>query len=100
MTAASLATSLAPITSRVRTDATAIKIPGEGSRWTDERLTAERLTKHITAGPGRGCCPIKAGEITTRLALLDLDSHSGETDWPGMVRADDVLIRLCFDQLR
>lgn len=88
----SLITSLAPITSRVRTDATAIKIPSEGSRWTDERLTAERIERHITGTPGRGCCPIKAGESTTRLALLDLDSHSGETDWAGMTRAADVLM--------
>lgn len=90
--AIALVTCLAPITSRVRTDATAIKIPGEGSRWTDERLTAERIERHITGTPGRGCCPIKAGESTTRLALLDLDSHSGETDWPGMTRAADVLL--------
>lgn len=82
---------LQPITSRVRVDATAIKIPGQGSRWTDERLTNERLARHITAGPGRGCCPIKAGESTTRLALLDLDSHDGAADWAAMARAADTL---------
>lgn len=82
---------LQPITSRVRTDATAVKIPGQGSRWTDERLTNERLARHITAGPGRGCCPIKAGESTTRLALLDLDSHDGAADWAAMARAADTL---------
>ncbi len=87
-----LVAALAPVTSRVRRDATAVKIPGAGSRWTDETLTDARLSKHIESGPGRGCCPIKAGESVTRLALLDLDSHSGETDWPAMTRAADVLM--------
>jgi P4 family phage/plasmid primase-like protien len=29
-------------------------------------------------------CPIKEGEDTTMVALYDLDSHKGETDWDGM----------------
>ncbi len=85
------ASALEPIVRRVRTDATAIKKAG-GTVWTRERLTKDRLAKHLSTGPARGCCPIKAGESTTMLALFDLDSHKGETPWPDMQRAAQNLI--------
>ncbi len=85
-----LIAALEPITSRVRTDATAIKLE-DGSRWTQEPLTPHRLAKHLNGGPARGCCPIKPGESSTMLALLDLDSHRGEADWPEMAHAAGVL---------
>jgi hypothetical protein len=50
----------------------------------DLALTAELNGKH---GYGRGVCPIKRGESTTRLALLDLDSHKGESTWDEMADA-------------
>jgi predicted P-loop ATPase len=74
---------LGPILSRVRTDASAVKRSGE-MFWTRDEITPARLTKHLNGGPYRGVCPIAAGESTTRLGLLDLDSHGGETSWPGM----------------
>ena len=77
---------LHPITSRVRIDVTAVKTP-DGSRWTNEPLTDDALVRHLSNNPARGVCPIKAGESTTKLALLDFDSHRGETDWDGMVLA-------------
>lgn len=78
---------LKPITSRVRTENTAIKREGiEGSRWTDEPLTQARLLEHVSGGAARGVCPIRRGETTTRIALLDLDSHKGLTPWPEMQR--------------
>lgn len=82
-----LIAALEPIISRVRTDVTAIKVPEGGSRWVNEPLTKARLTKHIEGGLPRGCCPIKAGESTTRLAVLDLDSHKGAVTWAGMADA-------------
>lgn len=82
-----LIAALEPITSRVRTDVTAIKVPEGGSRWVNEPLTKARLAKHIEGGLPRGCCPIKAGESTTRLAVLDLDSHKGAVTWAGMADA-------------
>lgn len=87
-----LAAALQPIISRVRTDVTAVRIADGTSRWTNEPLTNLRLRQHLSGGPGRGVCPIKEGESTTRLALLDLDSHHGETPWSGMVEVATKLI--------
>ncbi len=74
---------LGPILARVRTDASAVKRSGE-MFWTRDELTPARLAKHLNGGPYRGVCPIEAGSSTTRLGLLDLDSHGGETSWPEM----------------
>lgn len=84
-----LANALAPITSRVRTDITAIKYKDREGKtkqaWTDEALTKAQLLKHVNGvGPARGCCPIKAGEDVTLAALYDLDSHKGDITWPKM----------------
>lgn len=79
-----LARALDPVVRRVRTDVTAVKAHGRQS-WTNEALTEPRLMLHVNgAGPARGCCPIKAGESVTMLALFDLDSHKGEISWPDM----------------
>lgn len=75
---------LAPITSRVRQDVTAMRMPDGSSRWTRDPLTPERLAKHMNGGPARGACPIKEGESVTLLGLLDFDSHKGEIDWVQM----------------
>lgn len=78
-----LIAALLPLVRRVRTDVTAVK-KSDGSRWTSQPLTRERLAQHVNGGPARGVCPIKAGESVTMVALLDFDSHGGETDWTGM----------------
>jgi putative DNA primase/helicase len=80
---AALVQAIAPITSRVRTDISAIKL-SDGSRWTKEPLTNDRLLRHVNGGPARGACPIKEGQSVTMVAVLDLDSHRGETPWPMM----------------
>jgi hypothetical protein len=90
-----LIAALEPITSRVRTDVTAIKVPEGGSRWVSEPLTKARLTKHIEGGLPRGCCPIKAGESVTSLAVLDLDSHKGAVTWAGMSEAARKITDAC-----
>ena len=82
-TANPLIAGLKPLTSRVRTDVTAVK-KSDGSRWTHQALTTERLAQHLNGGPPRGVCPIKAGESVTLVALLDFDSHGGETTWAEM----------------
>jgi hypothetical protein len=79
-------TPIDPIIQRVRTDRTAKKVE-VGSVWTHEPLTPELIAKHLSGGPARGCCPIKAGESTTMVAVFDLDSHKGETAWPQMQAA-------------
>jgi hypothetical protein len=79
-----LIAALEPLTSRARTDVTAIKAQ-TGMAWTREPLTEARLKRHLDGTMPRGVCPIKAGESTTRIALFDLDSHKGQTPWAEMI---------------
>jgi hypothetical protein len=63
----------------------------EGPRRIDERLDDFKIAEHIEGRKAYGACPIAPGESTTRVALLDFDSHKGETPWPEMLRtAQDV----------
>lgn len=88
---------LRPILDRVRTDITAIKAKDGASIWKrDEPLTSERIQAHLDGKQLRGVCPIKEGQSTTRLALLDLDSHKGETPWDEMEQVAQIL----YDTLR
>lgn len=73
-----------PILSRVRRDVSAIKNPDGNYAWTSEPLTDQRLRQHLSGGSARGVAPMNPGESTTRLALLDFDSHRGETKWGDM----------------
>jgi len=98
---------LRPILDRVRTDITAIKTPDGASIWKrDQPLTSERIKDHLNGICLRGVCPIKEGENTTRLALLDLDSHKGETSWNDMLEIAQkifeafLLHEICFDGFR
>ena len=78
-----LVSALSPLTSRVRTDVTAIKAKGRQG-WTNEPLTPTRLKRHVNgADEARGCCPIKEGESVTMVGLYDIDSHKGEIPWAG-----------------
>lgn len=96
---ADLAQALAPLTTRVRTDITARRRAGEPAVWTRQPLTEEMLLAHLDGGPARGVCPIRAGESTTCVGLLDFDSHKGETSWPEMsatvARVVEVLEDVC-----
>jgi hypothetical protein len=75
---------LRPITSRVRRDKTAVKTATGRQMWTEDRLTRERLAKHLNGGPARGVCPLQAGGSEVSLALLDFDSHKGDVPWAEM----------------
>jgi hypothetical protein len=75
---------LQPLVDRVRTDATAVRRPGQPAAWTNQPLTRERLAMHLNSGPARGVCPIKPGTNVTMLAVLDFDSHKGEVSWDEM----------------
>lgn len=81
-----LVRSLHPVVSRVRTDVSAVKL-ADGSRWTNDPINHEALIQHVSGVRPRGVCPIKVGESVVRLALLDFDSHGGETPWVEMVAA-------------
>jgi hypothetical protein len=82
---------LKPIYSRVRKDVTAVKYQGRQA-WTRDALNLERMLQHVTGGTARGVCPILEGECTTRLGLLDFDSHGGETPWHEMVAVADRVV--------
>ena len=85
---------LEAITSRVRTDITALKRDGT-MIWTKESLTPARMMRHIEGSAARGVCPIRAGQSTVRCAVLDFDSHKGETSQGDMFRcAHRVATRL------
>jgi hypothetical protein len=78
---------LRPIIDRVRTDITAKKMPNGSSVWCkSEPLTSERIQEHLNGTQLRGVCPIHEGDSNIRLALLDLDSHKGETSWDDMLQ--------------
>ena len=81
------------LASKMRIDASAIRNAKTGAvQWSKQPLTQERLLVHLADGPARGLCAIRAGESTTRVALLDLDSHKGETPWSEMVAVAQRLI--------
>src|SRR5690606_13659050 len=50
-----------------------------------QRLTDGALLNHVHGLHRVGACPMQRGSSVTRLALLDLDSHGGETSWNGML---------------
>lgn len=63
----------------------------DGPRRIDERLDDFKIAEHVAGRKAYGACPIAPGESTCRVALLDFDSHRGETPWPEMLRvAGDV----------
>lgn len=74
---------LEPVVSRVVTSHCWIK---RGAKISHVRrpLTRERLAHHLNGGPYVGAAAILQGGSRTRIAVLDLDSHKGETPWPAM----------------
>lgn len=92
-----LAASLAPIISRVRTDVCWVKRPGTHPSSLKSPLTADRLAKHCNGGPAYGAALMQPGQSVTMMALLDLDSHQGATQWSAMCdTAERVMAELSF----
>ncbi|ABB09234.1 VapE domain-containing protein [Burkholderia lata] len=85
-----LVAALAPIVSRVRTSTCCIKRDGATSNI-NRPLTNERLAHHVNGGPAYGVYPMQPGSDVTLIALLDLDSHKGETPWHEM---QDTAVRI------
>lgn len=82
-----LARALEPIVSRVRTSTCCVKKPGEPPARIKQPLTTEKLAKHCDGGPAYGVYPMRPNESTTLVAVLDFDSHKGETPWSEMQTA-------------
>lgn len=56
----------------------------DGPRMVREPLKKSHLERHVNNGPSVGLAPITPGESTTRVAVLDFDSHKGEVKWADM----------------
>lgn len=82
---------LEPILSRVRCGDHWINT-GDGPKHRRAAITEALIGGHLEGRHRIGACPIERGQSTTRLALLDLDSHNGEIDWPKMVEVARSLI--------
>ena len=76
---------LDPILDRVHRGHCWTKTP-DGPRRIDEPLTPSHVSRHLTGRAAFGVCPLAPGSSTVRLALLDFDSHKGETPWEEMSR--------------
>lgn len=63
----------------------------KGPRRIDEPFDEVKLSEHVMGGNAYGLCPIKPGESTTRVAVLDFDSHKGETPWPEMLKTAEAV---------
>lgn len=82
---------LQPLLDRVRLDVCWLMKPGEHPSSVKSPITEKRLTRHLNGGPYCGASVIHEGESTTRVGLLDLDSHKGETPWSAMVETTEEI---------
>lgn len=81
---------LMPLVERLNRSHCWLKTP-DGPRRINERLDDFKIAEHVAGRRAYGACPIAPGSSTTRVALLDLDSHKGETPFDEMLRvARDV----------
>jgi hypothetical protein len=84
---------LSPLLERLYTEVHWIRRPGEPPSCIRRPLRAVDIKRHLNCvGPAVGAVPIAPGESTTRVALLDLDSHKGETGWAEMVDTALVIV--------
>lgn len=75
---------LLPLVERLHRGHCWLKTP-EGPRRINERFDDFKLAEHVAGRKAYGLCPIAPGESTTRVAVLDFDSHKGETVWADMI---------------
>ncbi len=76
---------LEPILSRVRSDVSAVKAQ-KGISSTSQPINEKALKLHLSGLIARGAYLMKPGTDTTRIAILDLDSHDGKTTWATMIK--------------
>lgn len=88
---------LEPILSRARTSAYAEKSPGQAPWRVKKNIIPAIIERHLAGGKALGVYPMEPGATTTRIALLDFDSHGGETAWPNMVAVAKKVISALQD---
>lgn len=87
-----------PVVERVRAGDSWV-LTAEGPRHRRQQgLTERALGEHVNGGPARGACPLERGGDTTRIALLDLDAHSGEVAWEDMAATAERIHDALRDQ--
>jgi predicted P-loop ATPase len=91
-----LVDALAPIVSRVVTSHCWKKHDGKLSHI-KQALTPAKLAHHVNGGPAYGAAQIQPGSSTTLVALLDLDSHKGETPWHEMQSTALRIMDACLE---
>lgn len=94
---AALIQRLTPLLSRVRRDVSWSMPPGNPPSRTDNQINKARMLRHLSGAPYCGAAFILPGESTTRVGLLDLDSHKGATPWGEM---QDTAARICDELTR
>lgn len=62
-----------------------------GPRRLSKPFTETELSEHIAQSNAYGLCPIAPGESTCRVAVLDLDSHKGQTPWETMLNVANLI---------
>lgn len=77
---------LKPILDRVRTDDFYRVVNGK-PKPARRKIKKTDILNHINGGVRCGGLPLAPGESTTRIAVLDLDSHKGESSWADMQAA-------------
>lgn len=90
---------MAPLLARVRRDVRAVKLRQDTSTQKAGDTKCERkplsdaaMIEHFSGRERYGAYLMEKGSTTTRVALLDLDSHKGETPWPEMQRVALALV--------
>jgi predicted P-loop ATPase len=79
-----------PLRRRLRADIHGRKTH-DGQKCARRPLSDKALSAHFAGGEPVGLYTMAKGGDTTQVAVLDLDSHQGATDWPGMFAAAQSL---------
>lgn len=81
---------IAPLRQRLRADIHGRKTHN-GQKCARRPLSVQALSAHFTGGEPVGLYTMAKGSDTTQVAVLDLDSHQGATNWPDMFAAAQSL---------
>lgn len=85
-----LAALLRPLVARMHTGHCWRKT-SDGPRRIAEPFDELKLSEHVAGTNAYGLCPIAPGTDTTRVGMLDFDSHGGETPWEEMLATAEVV---------
>ncbi len=79
-----LSAGLAPLLKKFSPITHWLRPPNDHPSHVKRPLSSASVAKHLNGGPYIGAGMIAPGQDTTMVAVLDFDSHKGETPWPEM----------------